>query len=150
MTLTMWGATLGLVFAAGVLLVLARVATIRRTQLAVRVLPYVRDLPQVGRSPALRVASSSPTTAAAGVFGPLLRSAADGVERVLGGADVRAPPARARGHRQDRARVPGRAGALGAGRLRDRGGVRRAQGGGGLRRAAVRRCSCARSGSRSA
>ena len=86
MTLTMWGATLGLVFAAGVLLVLARVATIRRTQLAVRVLPYVRDLPQVGRSPALRVASSSPTTAAAGVFGPLLRSAADGVERVLGGA----------------------------------------------------------------
>ena len=86
MTLTMWGATLGLVFAVGVLLVLARVATIRRTQLAVRVLPYVRDLPQVGRSPALRVASSSPTTAAAGVFGPLLRSAADGVERVLGGA----------------------------------------------------------------
>ena len=82
----MWGATLGLVFAAGVLLVIARVATIRRTQLAVRVLPYVRDLPQVGRTPALRVTSSSPTTAAAGVFGPLLRSAADGVERVLGGA----------------------------------------------------------------
>ena len=61
MTLTMWGAALGLLFATGVLIVLARVATIRRTQLAVRVLPYVRDLPQVGRSPALRVASSSPT-----------------------------------------------------------------------------------------
>jgi tight adherence protein C len=86
MTLTMWGATLGLVFAAGVLVVLARIAVIRRTQLAVRVLPYVRDLPQVGRSPALRVTSSSPTSAAAGVFGPVLRSAADGVERVLGGA----------------------------------------------------------------
>jgi tight adherence protein C len=85
-TLTMWGATLGLVFAAGVLVVLARVTAIRRTQLAVRVLPYVRDLPQVGRTPALRVTSSSPTTAAAGVFGPVLRSLADGVERVLGGA----------------------------------------------------------------
>jgi tight adherence protein C len=32
------------------------------------------------------VVSSSPTAAAAGVFGPVLRSAADGVERVLGGA----------------------------------------------------------------
>jgi tight adherence protein C len=82
----MWGATLGLVFAAGVLVVMARVSAIRRTQLAVRVLPYVRDLPQVGRTPALRVTSSSPTTAAAGVFGPVLRSMADGVERVLGGA----------------------------------------------------------------
>ena len=64
----------------------SRVAVIRRPQLALRVLPYVRDLPQVGRTPTLRVVSSSPTTAAAGVFGPLLRSAADTVERVLGGA----------------------------------------------------------------
>jgi tight adherence protein C len=82
----MWGATLGAVLAAGALLVAARIRVIRRPQLAVRVLPYVRDLPQVGQSPTLRVASSSPTSAAAGVFGPLLRSAADTVERVLGGA----------------------------------------------------------------
>ena len=43
-------------------------------------LPYVRDLPQV-------TTRQAPTTSAAkGVFGPLLQSAADGVERVLGGA----------------------------------------------------------------
>jgi tight adherence protein C len=85
-TPAVWGAVLGGLFAAGLLLVASRVAVIRRPQLAIRVLPYVRDLPQVGRTPALRVVSSSPTTAAAGVFGPLLRSAADTVERVLGGA----------------------------------------------------------------
>lgn len=82
----LWGATVGGVFGTGLLLVGSRVAAIRRPQLALRVLPYVRDLPQVGRTPALRPASSSPTSAAAGVFGPLLRSAADTVERVLGGA----------------------------------------------------------------
>jgi len=68
------------------LVVAARVRAIRRPQLALRVLPYVLDLPQVGRTPALKVVSSSPTTAAAGVFGPPLRSAADTVERLLGGA----------------------------------------------------------------
>jgi tight adherence protein C len=83
---TVWGAVLGAVAAAGLLLVASRVAVLRRPQLAVRVLPYVRDLPQVGRTPTLRVASSSPVSAATGIFGPLLRSAADAVERVLGGA----------------------------------------------------------------
>jgi tight adherence protein C len=81
-----WGALLGAVAGTGLLLVIARVLTIRRPQLSLRVLPYVRDLPQVGATPALKVASSSPTAAAAGIFGPLLRSAADLVERVLGGA----------------------------------------------------------------
>ncbi|MCW2772957.1 MAG: type secretion system protein [Nocardioides sp.] len=86
MTPVTWGAALGAVLAAGLLLVAARIRVIRRPQLALRVLPYVRDLPQVGSTPTLRVASSSPTSAAAGVFGPLIRSAADTVERVLGGA----------------------------------------------------------------
>jgi tight adherence protein C len=81
-----WGGVLGALFASGLLLIASRVAVIRRPQLAIRVLPYVRDLPQVGRTPVLRVVSSSPTAAAVGVFGPLLRSAADTVERVLGGA----------------------------------------------------------------
>jgi len=81
-----WGAVLGAVLAAGLLLVASRVLALRRTQIALRVLPYVRDLPQVGRTPGLRVVSSSPTSAAAGVFGPVLRAAADSVERVLGGA----------------------------------------------------------------
>ena len=86
MTPALWGALLGGLAGAGVLLVVARIVVIRRTQLAVRVLPYVRDLPQVGRMPALRVVSSSPAAAAAGVFGPPMRSAADLVEKVLGGA----------------------------------------------------------------
>lgn len=86
MNSTMWGAFAGAVAGLGMVLVVSRVLVIRRPQLAIRVLPYVRDLPQVGRTPALRVASSSPTSAAAGVFGPVIRSAADVVERVLGGA----------------------------------------------------------------
>ena len=86
MSLLAWGAVLGAAAGAGLLLVISRLLVIGRPQLAVRVLPYVRDLPQVGRTPALRVASSSPASAAAGVFGPSLRSAADLVERVLGGA----------------------------------------------------------------
>ena len=84
--LTLWGAALGAAAAAGLLLVVTRIRVIRRPQLSLRVLPYVRDLPQVGRTPSLKVVSSSPTAAAAGVFGPLLRSMADGVERVLGGS----------------------------------------------------------------
>lgn len=86
MSPAVWGGLLGAATGGGVLLVAARIRVVRRPQLAVRVLPYVRDLPQVGRTPQLRVASTSPTSAAAGVFGPLLRSAADTVERVLGGA----------------------------------------------------------------
>lgn len=85
MTLLWWGAVLGALVAGGALVTVSRLLVMRRPQLAVRVLPYVRDLPQVGRSPELRVVSSSPTNAAAGVFGPLIRSAADAVERVMGG-----------------------------------------------------------------
>jgi tight adherence protein C len=48
------------------------------------VLPYVRDLPLLDEAGPR--AAPAPTSAAAGVFGPLLRSAAEGVERVLGGA----------------------------------------------------------------
>jgi len=85
-TLSLWGAVLGALAASGVVLVATRVRVIGRPQLSTRVLPYVRDLPQVGRSPALRVVSSSPASAAAGVFGPVLRSVADTLERVLGGS----------------------------------------------------------------
>lgn len=79
-----WGAVLGACGAGGLLLVASRIRVIRRPQLAVRVLPYVRDLPPVGGSPALSLAA--PTSAASGVFGPSLRMAAQVVERVLGGA----------------------------------------------------------------
>jgi tight adherence protein C len=66
------------------LLVAVRIRAIRRPQLALRVLPYVRDLPLLDEAGPR--AAPVPASAAVGVFGPLLRSAADGVERVLGGA----------------------------------------------------------------
>ena len=84
MTPTLWGALLGATAALGALLVVRRALVIRRPQLAARVLPYVRDVPLPGGGP--RIAAKAPTSAAAGVFGPVLRSAADAVERVLGGA----------------------------------------------------------------
>lgn len=86
MSPAVWGAVLGATTALGLLLVVSRLRVIHKPQLSVRVLPYLRDLPQVGRSTALRPVSSSPVTAAAGIFGPALRWAADTVERVLGGA----------------------------------------------------------------
>ena len=118
MSLTLWGALLGAVAAGGLLLVVSRVLVIRKPQLAVRVLPYVRDLPQVGRPPALRTAPTGSASALVGVFGPFLRSAAEAVEAVLGGAtSVR--------RRLDRAgldktvqELPRRAGGVGAGRVR--------------------------------
>ena len=80
----MWGALLGATAAGGLLLVAVRVRAIRRPQLALRVLPYVRDLPQLDETgPSV---APAPTSAAVGVFGPVLRSAAEVVERVLGGA----------------------------------------------------------------
>jgi tight adherence protein C len=84
MTSAWWGALLGALIAAGALQVVARAMVVRKPQLAVRVLPYVRDLPQVG--PAPQPTSAAPRSAVAGVFGPFLRSAAEGVETLLGGA----------------------------------------------------------------
>jgi tight adherence protein C len=78
-TPTLWGAVLGAVAGAGLLIVGARVQAIRRPPLGIRVLPYVRDLT---RTDSRRTVA--PT--GRGLFGPLLRSAAEAVERVLGGA----------------------------------------------------------------
>jgi tight adherence protein C len=81
MTPAAWGGLLGAACASGVLLVAARVVALRRPLLAVRVLPYVRDLPQAA-SPALPAASAG---AFGALFGPVLASAAGSLERVLGG-----------------------------------------------------------------
>ena len=81
MTPTAWGALVGGGLAAGLLLVLTRMATLRRPQLAVRVLPYVRDLPQADP----QLPSSARTGAFWVLFGPLLGSAAESLSRVLGG-----------------------------------------------------------------
>lgn len=85
MTPTLAGALLGAGVAAGLLLVASWVRAARRPPLAARVLPYVRDVPRVGKAPST-AGSTSPTAAAVGVFGPVLRSAAETVERLLGGA----------------------------------------------------------------
>lgn len=87
MTPAWWGALLGAAAGAALLLVVARLRVLGRTQLSDRVLPYVRDLPQVGARPAPRRTHASPLLGAAvAVYGPVLRTLADSVERVLGGA----------------------------------------------------------------
>jgi len=79
--MTGWGALLGAGVGLGLLVVVGRVLELRRPQLSVRVLPYVRDLPQ-SRRPV-------PPPARAGAFGavlgPGLASAAVSLGRVLGG-----------------------------------------------------------------
>jgi tight adherence protein C len=80
---SVWGAALGAVAGAGLWLVLDRAWVLRRPQLAVRVLPYVRDLPQLSRAAPVVRRPVSPFRA---VFGPVLASAATTLERVLGGA----------------------------------------------------------------
>jgi tight adherence protein C len=80
------GAVLGAVAGLGLVLVIARLKAVNRPTLALRVLPYVRDVPRLGRSAPVDEPTSSPVSAAAGVFGPAVRAAADGVERILGGA----------------------------------------------------------------
>ncbi len=81
----MWGAVAGAGVGLGFLLVISRLRVIHRPQLALRVLPYVRDVPRLGvAGPGVEPA---PTSAARGVFGPVLRAAADRVDRVLGGSE---------------------------------------------------------------
>lgn len=95
MTPAVLGACLGALGGLGLVLALSRAMTVRRADLAVRVLPYVRDVPSLaGRQ--VVVPQAGPFRA---VFGPLLTAAADAVERVLGGTvSVR--------RRLERARLP--------------------------------------------
>lgn len=77
-----WGVLVGGMAGVGILLVVVRLASMRRADLSVRVMPYLRDVPQLGN----RRRPEMPRSAARGVFGPMLRSSADAVERVLGGS----------------------------------------------------------------
>jgi tight adherence protein C len=81
----LWGAVLGACAGLGLLLIASRLLAMRRPSLEMRVLPYLRDLPQAGFVSTSRAATDPPTSALAGVFGPVLLTAASGVERVLGG-----------------------------------------------------------------
>jgi tight adherence protein C len=84
MTLAMWGAVLGAGAGVGLLLVLDRALSMRRPSLELRVLPYVRDLPAVGRRTP-HLPQAAPHSAFVAVFGPALQGAADALDRVLGG-----------------------------------------------------------------
>ena len=86
MSAAAWGALTGGGAALGAVLVVARVLALRRPSLAVRVLPYLRDLPQHGGTMPRAVLPQEQRSAAAAVFGPLLSSLARGVEQVLGGS----------------------------------------------------------------
>jgi tight adherence protein C len=83
MTPATWGVVLGAFAGLGIWLVLDQLVRSRHTSLAVRVAPYLRDLPS---TTAVRPAPVEPTSAFGAVFGPLLRRAAVLVERVLGGS----------------------------------------------------------------
>lgn len=96
MTLTAWGVVLGAMTGLGIWLVLDRLLSMRHTSLAVRVAPYVRDLPA---SSTLRPGPTEPSGVGAAVFGPVLRRAAELVEHVLGGSSSVA-------RRLERARLP--------------------------------------------
>jgi len=85
-----WGVALGALTGVGMLLIGLRIAAIRRPTLAGRVLPYARDLSgalaRVGRpSGGVLDPESARHSATRGVFGPVLRSAADATDRILGG-----------------------------------------------------------------
>jgi tight adherence protein C len=81
-TLASWGALVGAGGGLGLVLVVGRVLVLRRPQLDVRVLPYVRDLPQADRPIA---ATTQQTGALRALLVPGLASAAQTLERVLGG-----------------------------------------------------------------
>lgn len=83
MTGPVLGGVVGAGFGLGVVLVTGAVLSRRRAMFAIRVLPYLRDLPQ---RPGLPAAGAGPTSAFAGVFGPPVHHAAAVVDRVLGGS----------------------------------------------------------------
>lgn len=96
MTPAAWGVVLGAFAGLGLWLVLDQLIRSRHTSLALRVAPYLRDVPSTTSIGPAPVESSS---AFAAVFGPVLRRIAGLVERVLGGS---ASVAR----RLERARLP--------------------------------------------
>ena len=96
MSLGAWGVLLGGLAGVGLWLVVDRLAATRHTSLALRVTPYLRDLPSTA---ATRAQPKGPTSPVVAVFGPVLGRLAALVERVLGGASSVA-------RRLERGRVP--------------------------------------------
>lgn len=79
------GGVLGLTSAIGTLMIVTALLARRRPDLAQRVDPYLRDLPEAPTMASERTPSSTPVAAGWAVFGPPLRGLAAAVERVLGG-----------------------------------------------------------------
>ncbi|HEX2894903.1 MAG TPA: type II secretion system F family protein [Marmoricola sp.] len=96
MTTTTWGVVLGAFAGLGLWLVVDRLLAGRHTSLALRVAPYLRDLPV---ATSLRPPPVGTTSAFRALVSPVLRRAADLVERVLGGSASIA-------RRLERARLP--------------------------------------------
>ena len=84
MTPAAWGGLLGGIAGLGLLLAVTRVLALRRPQLEARVLPYVRDLTTT--YPLHPGRTGEPRSAFVALVAPMLRSAADAVDRLLGGA----------------------------------------------------------------
>lgn len=84
MSLAGWGAFLGATTGIGLVMALDRALVVRRPRLDVRVLPYLRDLP--ARQGVRRPYDQTQQSALAALFGPVLQSAAERVDRVLGGS----------------------------------------------------------------
>jgi len=81
-----WGGVAGALLAVGMLLLAQRLVVVRRPRLADRVLPYVRDVPRPGRPTPTAVHRPGVTGAFGDLFGPVLASAAELLERGLGGS----------------------------------------------------------------
>jgi tight adherence protein C len=81
------GALLGGCAGLGLALVAARLAASRRPGLAIRVLPYLRDLPASGQRSWTRPPSDSPLSALVALLRPGLQRAARRLESIVGGRE---------------------------------------------------------------
>ena len=87
MTAAVWGALLGGMCALGTLLVVGRLIRSRRPSLESRVAPYVRDVPSAWGDWRAVPPSNRPSSAALALARPLMNSAAQRLESVLGGRE---------------------------------------------------------------
>ncbi|MFY0407579.1 type II secretion system F family protein [Solicola sp. PLA-1-18] len=85
MTPAVTGGLLGLAGAGGLWLVVATLVRARRPSLDDRLVPYLRDLPEVAGRSGPATSSLLPASAWWSVFGPSVRRVADVVEQVVGG-----------------------------------------------------------------
>jgi tight adherence protein C len=81
------GGVLGAVMAVGALMIGDRLLANRRPTLESRVAPYIRDVPTMAMHWIPAPPSDRPTSAAMALAEPVLRRAADRLERVLGGRE---------------------------------------------------------------